>query len=87
VRAVNVSISHDDDAVIAQLVCIKIVTTNSATQRRDQRANLGGLQHFVKARFFDVKNFSFQRQDGLCAPVTALFRGTAGRVTLDQKQL
>jgi len=44
-------------------------------------------QHFVVTRFFDVENFSFQRQDGLEASIAALFGGAAGRLSLDQKQL
>jgi len=44
-------------------------------------------QHLVVARFFDVENFSLERQDCLKAAVTALFRGSTGGFALDQELL
>src|SRR5437773_8318462 len=40
--------AHDDDAVVAQLLDIEVVTPDAASQRRDQRADLGRRQHFVE---------------------------------------
>ncbi len=37
VRAVDVRIGHDDDAVIAQFVRVVLVTANAAAERSDQR--------------------------------------------------
>ena len=40
VRAIDIGVSHDDDAVIAQLLDIEFVRTNRRTQGRDQRSDL-----------------------------------------------
>ncbi|MNP86031.1 hypothetical protein D3C76_1860310 [compost metagenome] len=39
VRAVDVGIGHDNDAVITQFVRVVLVATNAAAQRGDQRGN------------------------------------------------
>ena len=39
VRTVNVGIGHDDDVVVTQFGDVVFVTTNTATQRSDQRAH------------------------------------------------
>ena len=86
-RAIDIGIRHDDDAVVAQLVGIEVVTANAATEGRDQCSDLDRLQHFVETRFLDVQDFSLQRQDCLRATIAPLFGGAAGRVALDQEQL
>ena len=40
VRAVDVRVRHDDDAVIAQVRDIELVAADAAAERRDQRADL-----------------------------------------------
>ena len=35
-RAVNVSVGHDDDLVVAQLSDVELVATDAGAQRRDQ---------------------------------------------------
>ncbi len=86
VRAVDVRIGHDDDAVIAQLVRVVFVTTNAAAQRGDQRRHFLRREHFVETRFLNVEDFTFQRQDGLVLTVTALLRRTARGVPFHKVQ-
>ena len=87
VASVDIRISHDDDAVIAQFVDVEIVAADAAAQGGDERADLGGCQHFVEARLLDVEDFSLQRQDGLSAPVAPLLGRAAGGIALDQEHL
>ena len=86
-RAVDVRVGHDNDAVIAQLVRIKVVPAYATTERRDQRTDFGGLQHLIEARLLNIKDFSLQRQNGLRAAIPSLLCGAASGVTLHQKQL
>src|SRR5437763_1802121 len=79
--------AHDDDAVVAQLLDIEVVTPDPASQRRDQRADLGRRQHLVEARSFNIQDLAFERQDRLRAPLPPLFGGTAGGVALDDEDL
>ncbi len=41
-RAVDVGIRHDDDAVIAQLVGVEVIAADAAAERRNQGAHLDG---------------------------------------------
>ena len=41
----------------------------------------------VIARFLNIENFSFERQDGLKASVAALFGGSTGGFSFHQEQL
>ena len=70
--------AHDDDAVIAQLVDIKIIATNPAPQCGDQRADFRRRQHLVKARLLDVEDLALERQYRLSAPIAALLSRAAG---------
>ena len=85
--AINISICHDDDFVIADFFDIHIVITNPGTDRGDQRANFGRRQHFIKAGPFNIQDFTPQRQNGLVRPVAALFGRPTSRITLDKKHL
>src|ERR1700724_4911122 len=85
VASVNVRISHETDAVIAQLADIEIVAADPATQRGDQRADFGRRQHLVEARSFDIEDLTLERQDRLRAPIAALLGGPAGGVALDDE--
>ncbi len=87
VRAVDVCVGHDDDAVVAQLVGIEIIAADTAAERGNQRSHLGRRQHLVETCFLDVQDLSLQRKNGLCSPVTALLRGSSGRIALDEKKL
>jgi hypothetical protein len=43
-------------------------------------------EHLVIARFFDVEDLAFERQNGLIAAIAPGFSGTAGRFAFDQEQ-
>src|SRR5471032_1665975 len=86
VRTVDVSIGHDDDVVVAQLLDVVLVAADTATQRGDQRAHFLGRDHLVETGFFHVEDLALQRQDRLGATVTTLLGGTASRVTFHQVQ-
>ena len=87
VRTVDVSISHDDDVVVAQLVDVVLITADTAAQGCDQRADFLRGNHLVEAGFLNVEDLTLQRQDRLGATVTTLLGGTASRVTFHQVQL
>ncbi len=86
VRAVDVSIGHDDDAVVAQFVRVVLVTTDTTAQRGDQRCHFLRGEHFVETRFLDVKDFTLQRQNRLVLTVTPLLRRAARGVPFHQVQ-
>ena len=81
-RAVDVGIRHGDDAVVAQLALVEIVQ-NAATEGGDHRLDLRVFEHAVEPHLLDVENFTAEGQDGLEAPVSARFCGTACRIALD----
>ncbi|KAF1027129.1 MAG: hypothetical protein GAK37_02513 [Pseudomonas sp.] len=87
VRAVDVSIGHDDDVVITQLVDVVLFATDTAAQRGDQRSDFLRRNHLVETSLLDVEDLALQRQDGLGATVTTLLGGPASRVTFHQVQL
>src|SRR5213082_1389548 len=86
VRTVHVRVGHQNNLVIAQLAGVKIVLADAGTQRGDDGANFFVAQHLVVARFLNVEDFSFERQDGLVLPVAPLLRRTACRFALDHEQ-
>ena len=89
VRAVNVGVGHDDDAVVAQLVDVEVVGAalarvccdfaDAGTKRRDERDNFSAGEQFFVACFFNVQDLAAQWQDGLEFAITALLgRATSG---------
>ena len=85
-RAVNISIRHDDDAVVAKLLGIEILT-HACSDRRDQRGNLFMTEHPVWTRFLNVEYLAAQWEYGLELTITALLGRTACRFTLNDVQL
>ena len=84
-RAVNVGIGHDDDAVIAELVWIIFLAPDATAHGGDQGAHLLGRNHAIKTCAFHIQNFALQGQDGLGATITALLGGTASGIALDDE--
>ncbi len=82
VGAVDVGVGHDDDLVVAQAADIEFVA-DAAAEGGDDRPDFVVGEDAVDAGFFDVEDFTAQRQDCLEASVAALFGGAAGGVTLD----
>ncbi len=85
-RAVDVGVGHQDDAVVAQLVRVVLVAADAGTERGDQRADLVGGQHAVEAGAFHVEDLAAQRQHRLVLAVAALLGRATCRVTLDDEQ-
>ena len=65
---------------------IEIVLADARAERGDDGANFLVAQHLVVARFFDVENFSLERQDGLIFAVAPALGRAACRFSLDDEQ-
>ena len=87
VRAVDVRVGHDDDAVVAELLDVEVLGADAAAERRDHRLDLVGAEHPVEARRLDVENLALDRQDRLEAAIAALLGRAAGRFALDDVDL
>ena len=90
-RSIHIGVSHDDNAVVAQLGDIEpallgLAPADAGAQRGDQGADFGAAQHAVETRPLDVQDLAFQRQNRLIFAIASLFGGPAGAVTLDQEQ-
>ena len=85
VAAVHVRVGHQNDFVVAQLGGIEIVLADAGAERGDDGANFLVAQHLVVARFFDVEDFSLERQDGLVLAVAPALGRAAGRLALDDE--
>src|SRR5262249_23014636 len=87
VRAVDVGVGHDDDAVVAELLDVEVLRAHTAAKRRDHRLDLVAAEHLVEARLLDVQDLALERQDRLEATVASLLRRPAGRLSLDDVEL
>ena len=87
VRAVDVGVGHDDDAVVAQLREVVVFACRCRAERRDQERDLLRREHLVEARLLDVQDLAVERQDRLDLPVAALLGRAAGRLALDDVEL
>ena len=87
VRSVHIRVCHDDNAVISELVRIKLVFTNAATERRHEISDLSGAQHLVETGLLHIQNLAFERQNGLEFSIAALLSRATCRVSLHQIQL
>ena len=68
---VDVSVGHEDNAVIAQPRKIEVLPDIGA-QRGDECLNLLVGQRLVQARLFNIENFAAQRQNSLEAAIATL---------------
>ena len=85
VAAVHVGVSHDDDAVVAQILDAELLADVRA-HGNNQRLDFGVRQHLVQARALDVEDLPTKRQDGLEVSVSALLSAATGGVTLYQEK-
>ena len=85
-RAVDVRIGHDDDAVIAQFIRVVLIAADAAAKGGDQRRHFLGREHFIEAGFLNVEDFTLQRQDRLVLTVTTLFSRAARGVPFHEVQ-
>ncbi len=86
-RSVDVSVGHDDDAVIAKLREVEVFLPDPAAERRDHRPDFIAAEHLVEARLLNVQDFPFDRQDRLETAIAPLLGGAAGGLTLDDVEL
>ena len=84
--AIDVSIGHDDDLVVAQLVDVELVAPDAGAERHDQCTDLVGAEHLVEARALHIEDLAAQREDCLVVAAAALLGGATGRVTLDDEE-
>ena len=85
--AIHISVGHDNHFVIANFFNIHLMIANASANRRDQRADFSGRQHFIKTGTFNIQNFTTQRQNRLIRAIPTLLGRSPRRVTLDQKHL
>src|SRR3989344_628351 len=85
VRAVHISIGHNDNAVITQARHVKFVA-DGRPQRYDQRPYFFGRKHLVQPRALHVQNFTAQGQNGLEFSVPPHLTGSPCAIALYQKQ-
>ncbi len=83
-RAVNVRVGHDNDAVVPELVGIKFILANATAKRSDNGSHFCRTQHLIEARLFDVQDLPLEGQDCLEFSVSSLFCRTTRRVPLHQ---
>ena len=83
-RAVDVGVGHDDDAVITQVVRITVLA-RSAAERLDQVGDLLIGDDLGAGRGSDVEDLAADRQDRLRLAVARLLSAAAGAVALNDK--
>jgi len=82
VRAVDVCVGHDDDAVVAQLAEVQPV--GASPQGCGEVPDFLVCQDLILGSLLHVENLAPEWQDGLEAAVPSLFGRTAGGVSLHQ---
>src|SRR5690349_1666841 len=80
VAAVGISIGHDNNALIADLLNREILV-DAGSKRRNKGLDFVVIEHLVEARAFGVEDLATQRQNRLEMAITTLFSGATGRVT------
>src|SRR5450631_527138 len=82
VRAVDISVGHDDDAVIAQLVDVVLVLAEARSQRGDQGDDFLRADQLLEPGALDVEDLAAQRKDRLELAVAPLLGRSARRIAL-----
>ena len=78
--------AQDDDLVVADLRDVELVA-DAGADGRDQRLDLGVLEHLVDAGPLDVEDLAPDGQDRLVLRVAGVHGRAAGRVALDDEEL
>ena len=84
VRAVDVGVGHDDDALVAQIL-VAVARARAAAERLHQVGEFLVLLQLARRRAGDVQDLAAQRQDGLRVAVARLLGRAAGGVAFDQE--
>ena len=89
--AVDISIGHDDDLVVTQLLEVQgfavLLGANSHAKGGVNVLDLLAVEHAVFHGLLDVQDLTTQRQDGLEVTVAARLGRTTCGVTLDEVKL
>src|SRR4051795_4411567 len=85
-RAVDIGVGHDNDALVAQRLLAVLPADTAAERQRDVAEFLIGA-HLVGRGARDIEDLAAQREDRLRLAVASLFRRAAGAVALDEKNL
>ena len=80
-RAVNIGIGHDDDAVVASGVAV-VVFADIGPDRGNQAGNGVTGKRAMKARALHVEDFAAQGQDGLILAIASLLGRTTCGIAL-----
>ena len=89
VGAVHVSIGHDDDFVVAGFVGVEaanvvVALADAGAKGGDEGSDFLVAEDLVEAGFLAIDDFASERENGLKAPVAALFGGATGGITFDE---
>src|SRR5215467_1815369 len=71
-RPIHIRIGHNDDAMIADLLNVKIITTNPSPKSRNEYLNLLTAEHLFEACLLNVENLPPQRENRLKITVAPL---------------
>ena len=83
---IDIRIRHDDDTMIAEASIVERLS-DRGSERDDEIFDFCISEYAIQSSLFGVQYFSSQWEDRLEFSVTALFRGTTRRVTLDDIEL
>ncbi len=83
-RAVNIGICHDDDALIAQGIFV-VLRPRATAERLDDIVQFLIGAHFIAAGAGNIKNLTPQRQNCLGFPVARLFSRPSSGIALNKK--
>ena len=87
VRTIHIGVGHDHDAVVTQILHIKIFSFDAQTKGCYERLNFCVLVDLGVIGFLDVEDLAAQRKDRLETPIPALFGGSTSGVALHDVNL
>ena len=87
VRAVDIGISHQNDAVIAQFFRFVFIFANAGSERGYQSGNGFAGNEFLETGLFHIEYFAAQGKNCLKFPVTPLLGRSAGGISFDEVKL
>ena len=90
VCSIHIRIGHDNDFIIAQLTDIKVIAISfgkAAAKCIDHGLDFCIGKYFINTCFFYVQDLTTDWQDCLEHTVSGCLRRTAGRISLDDKNL
>ena len=77
-RAVNVCVGHDHDAVVAQLIRIVILAAYAAAKRGNQGSHFNRGEHLIETGLLHVQDLTLERQYGLSPALPTLLGAATG---------